>query len=86
MARGLIELGQSFNASAMKAGNTAVALEAARNREDEMAEGAEKQQRVGMALSGAAAGAQLGSAAGPPGMAIGGAIGALAGALGARLF
>lgn len=79
MATGLISLGQDLEQSAIRAGDTAVALEGARNREQQMAKGAEKQQNVGMALSGAAVGAQVG---GP----IGAGVGFLAGLAGSALF
>lgn len=79
MAGGVIGLGQDFSRTAMQTGNTAVALEGARNRERDMAQGAEKQQMVGMALSGAAIGAQV---AGPPGAGVG----LLAGLAGSLLF
>lgn len=87
MAQGLISLGDDLSQTAQGMGSTAVSLEGARNREAQMAQGAEKTQRVSATISGAAAGAAKGGAMGGPwGAVAGGFIGALAGLTGSKIF
>ncbi len=76
---GLLELEQDFGATAQQTAGQLSRQERTRNREGDLADAAEKDQGLSMAVQGAAIGAQVG---GPVGFFAG----ALAGFAGSKIF